>query len=378
MAIIHNGYDTPLVLRPIYNNFVFEFYSTTLTTPDNVDITIGSYNGLLSPNLDGKFKVNLSKILQALLNTTNFKDTGNLDFLSGWFKVSDNVFDVNIVLSINKATFSSDTLTVPIRLLLGVKQSEDDDRLDILQLGFDLFQHKDVNGYSLKYNTGYPFDIPIYQNETLAQPSEYITVTNRTTGNFTVIRVYRYNSFRLIVCDGKDDWTTLNLLPLTSGQNKIWLNINNNQSYSVFFDLEKVNFRKGTYLKWMNEFGAWNYWLFNAENEVSNDAKLIGKINKSNDPLNITTSKEVSMGLNIAQSMKVNSGTVEPQYLSYFRSLFLSPKVYLFTGEPFSQSTPTQWQEVFLTGKNTVVVPKATNYEYQLDLQLQSLNTMTI
>ena len=378
MAIIHNGYDTPLVLRPIYNNFIFEFYSTVLTTPDNVEITIGSYNGKLSPNLDGKFKVNLSNILQALLNTTNFKDTGNLDLLNGWFKVADNVFDVNIVLSINKATFSSDTLTIPLRLLLGVKQSEDDDRLDILQLGFDLFQHKEVNGYSLKYNTGYPFDIPIYQNETLAQPFGYITLTNKTTGNFKIIKVYEYNSYRLIICDGKDDLTTLDLFPLTSGQNKIWLNINNNQSYSVFFDLEKVDFRKGTYLKWMNEFGAWNYWLFNSEREVNNDAKIVGKLNKNIDTLNATTSKEVSMGLNIGQSMKVNSGTVEPKYLSYFRSLFLSPKVYLFTGEPFSQSTPTQWQEVFLIGKNTVVVPKAMNYEYQLELQLQSLNTMTI
>lgn len=378
MAII-NDFNVNNVLKPAHNNIIGTFYSSTLTNPDRAIVTINTHVFKYSPDNAGKFTINITEIVKALINTNLFADS-NANYSLPLDVVLEENTVIPVVIQINiEQGVSSDSSTVVLSCYNGVAQTTDDDILGINDGGFDALHTKTVNGYQFIYNEGFPFDIGLYNYKTLYEPSNTIELYNITTGNYINLNIANDTfDWRLVFCDGATDITIEDLMPLVLGVNKFKLTINDSASKYVYFNVEKRQECCGTYIKWMNEYGKWNYWLFNKENVFTEKIKSIGNISADNLPVEKTISSYPSLGSNGEASFKASSGIITPEYYPYFYSLFKSPKVYLYTGSRFAQKTNTQWQEIVIIGDYNTNKLKGLNYEFDMEFAYNNINTAHI
>lgn len=104
---------------------------------------------------------------------------------------------------------------------------------------------------------------------------------------------------------------------------------------------------KGTYLKWLNEYGHYNYWLFPYIQEYSSEAENIfdAKRNIFNPD---KTSNFDSVGFTATKKMTVRD-KIKEMYWFMFESLTHSPEVYVLKNDwPLGSPTcvPSDWIKV--------------------------------
>lgn len=118
------------------------------------------------------------------------------------------------------------------------------------------------------------------------------------------------------------------------------------------FLVEKVsNYCEGHYLKWLNSFGGWSYWLFYKGNNNLN-TKEKGFINNDFNNLNETISPYKSLGFESSNSIQLQQEGITPDEMLLLRDLLDSTKVYLFTGIQYTQSSDQDWIEVIVSNGN--------------------------
>lgn len=100
---------------------------------------------------------------------------------------------------------------------------------------------------------------------------------------------------------------------------------------------------KGSYLKWLNEYGSYNYWFFPAGRDETDDASNIYDVNRSQyDP--DKSSNYDSVGFDKEESFTVRD-VVKEEYWWLFRSITSSPEVYILKDS---------WVDAFLGGATTL------------------------
>lgn len=355
-----------------YNNNLVRFYSSSSFTPVNATITIGSNVVTLFPDPNGVFTYNFKDLITTILNVDNFKDDLNPDLdVSYVYNWTDKIsLTDDIVIEVLLSNDSIETNTTNITWLSAFVQLRDWKRTypatELLTTDVALLQKKnntDLYDYHLNYWNGYPFDLTLYANE------ETITITNEVDLSNVDLDFDKIS--RLVFSDGRTDVSIEDTINLQEGFNNLdfggFFNLNLNKSVD--------HCPNGIYLKWINSFGGWNYWLFNRGQEQLK-TKELGALNNDFNNLEDTISPLVSLGKTSESAIKVREQRIKEYDKVMLSDLLDSAKVYLFTGLPFSQNTFNDWIEVNLSA-GTFVLENPRSDLYRLDLTIELPTNIT-
>jgi len=173
-------------------------------------------------------------------------------------------------------------------------------------------------------------------------PADILLTNNTNLLDYTFTQ--KGSLTRLFFCDGSTDESITDLLPIVVGRNEIaWLD--------KFLNIVKEDVTCGVYLKWINQYGGWSYWLFPKYDGRQLTLKSLGEINQDFNNLDSTPNQVAQIGMSAGEKLVVNSDKLSAEEFNLLRTILLSPKVYLFTGSPFAQADVQDWMEVGV--KNT-------------------------
>lgn len=333
-----------------YNNNIVEFF-TDSGPAAYCDINIGTDTIRLYPSPSGFFSYNFKELITTLLNTSNFKDNLSPSLLSSYvydWSYQSLLFgdiDFNLVLQDE----SVETASKSVYWLSGYVQLTNYKRLypslDLLIDKSTLLQRPLNDSYYnffSKYWVGYPFDLTFLK----------IVDTSINIENLTNAVSYDFNAIntdveRLVFSDGRTDVTIEDALPLINGYN----DLNINSQFNILLQKIVPTCTDGHYIKFINSFGGWSYWLFYKGNE-NLSTKEVGFLFNDNSNLEDTISPYVSMGKTSETSLQISQDSITEFEYTILKDLLDSPKIYLFTGTPFSQNTFNDWVEVNLKAGN--------------------------
>lgn len=375
-------------LRMAYNNDTLRFYSNSPKAVRYADVACIEdllviegenpaeyFSARLYPNPTGQFYINLQPYVAALLNTRNFEDTLKPNLIAAstssfTYPFSAGTFfaaTVKITVYFEDGTY--EIASNPLAWLAGVQQIE---RNALTVLSPTLKN----NGYEsyLKYWQGYPFDfgmlyytgIAFFRNFTVANETNLLSATLPHRGAVT----------RMVLSDGNTDESLETVLPLNEGINKLKITITSKEKWLT---LEKVPYRNGVYLKWLNAFGCYSYWLFEDTYAIDRSTKYTGEMAAGNANLSESTTRTLQLGKETQDSMRIIAELLTEEERRIVEGILDSPKIYLFTGQPFAKNSNTDWVEVTLkTSSARIRNPKQplTNFTFDIELPVRYGQTL--
>lgn len=358
-------------LHMAYNNHIVRFYGNA-GEPMYCDITGLNLSIRLYPNPAGQFFCNFKSYISALINRRGFAD--NTD------PIIDSSEPSSFIYNFTQGTFLQMALTFKITYadsppdyaghvvswLAGVEQIGSSMPLAVHnRYVLSPFRKLSGNSYFLKYWQGYPFDMQVYTSGiTLRLYNE----TNLLSAQFSVLG---YGD-RIFFSDGRTDETLEDLLPLVEGFNK--LRLMSSPSGSVtdkYILLEKVPYKCGVYLKWLNKYGGYSYWLFENAYTLDRSTKYTGEIDRDTVNLDDAYTRTVQLGKESQDTMRIIADLLTEDERGIVEGILDSPKIYLFTGQPYARSSRKDWIEVSLktTGARLKNAKQPlTNFTFDLEL----------
>jgi hypothetical protein len=418
-------------LRMAYNNDVIRFSSNVATPAQFCDVTIGTATTVrLYPDPNGKFFINFKPYVSALINTNYFEDTlktalSVTSTSSFVYNMTNSVFmQHNVTLTVTLADLATDVGTYTLSWLAGVQQWDNAASYTVNDLLVLSPPDKDAaNSYFIKYWQGYPFDISVFTSETS------LTLHNKTN---LLSQQFAFTGYgdRLVFSDGRTDETLEDILPMVEGFNKLEL-VQSKQTYyppvlqdsivpwfgrdlnyvarvndtdndidttlmatpgnllgrvrqrtietSKFITLEKVPYHCGVYLKWFNALGGYTYWLFENTYSVDRSTRQLGELANDNANLEDSYGRTLQVGKESQDSIKIIAEMLTPQERTVVEGILDSPKIYLFTGKPFSRNSNQDWIEVTLkTTGARLKNPRQPLTTFGFDIELPVRYTQTL
>lgn len=379
MAVVFEKDISTNDLLLAYVNNVVVFYSDSATPVLKAEITFMTFTKVLFPGPDGKFYFNFIDWITALINSDNFADDLNLDIVdSGYlYDWSEKIYrNDDCYFTIFYSNNTNEQALRNLKWLSGLVQLEDFKRKYPINVGasnlflLSPFRKANTTSTYVKYWRGLPFDLAIYVPDT-SQPINVKNKTNLLQYNFE----NPFTITRLAFSDGNDDTTIEDVLSLSEGFNELEFANGDKKYYAL---VEKMHQDCGHYLKWINEFGGWNYWLF-YDGGRARSAKDMGELENNFYNVPETISPIVQIGRTSADTLTVATDQLTPAEVLLIEGIFDSPKVYLFTGEKYAKNSFNDWLEVSL--KSTGFKPDLpkndfNRFEFQIDLPQRYTRTL--
>lgn len=348
MAITFTKDISQTFLNLAYNNNIVRFSSDYSSPPMRCEITIDTELIIIYPSPDNTFYYNFLEHIKSRINVDNFKDELIADiYVDGYiYDWTDKVFlNTDVLFNIFFQDLTNESTTRDIKWLSAYVQQEDWKKkypinLNLLQ-PFCLLPYEDKtnNRAYTKYWEGYPFDVSIYCGFA-AGANIYLKNLNNLTD------VYIDDPFtvtRLFFSDGDIDTTIDDIITIDEGFNDIQITVN---SLDCYLTLEKeTEQRCGHYIKFINSLGGWSYWLFDKGNRNRN-TKDLGEINNDYNNVEDTISQTVQIGKTSLDVIQTVTGTLTKEQYILVQEIIDSPKIYLFTGQPYTQNSFNDWLEI--------------------------------
>ena len=351
-----------------YNNNVIEFYSDSGIAPLKASIQIGILPPvIIYPQPNGKFFYNFKTLISSILNTDNFKDDTLPDFGTAFDYDWTKVFNADgILITIQLSDSSTESITLSPKWLAGYFQ--DFTKWDAHYVDGARLLHNQVNNVTyLKAWNGYPIDLPFYK----PTGGDLAVVNN---GTLTTVP-FAYEIGRLFLSDGTTDWSN----PVQTTPFKINIGLNDIVINDVIFlkldvenpcyDTDYLTGSPKVYIKWLNNFGGWSYWLFDKADIVRN-FKDLGELDNDFSNREDTISKTLQIGKTSTDRMNITTDTIDRKYQCLLESLLESESVFLYRGTPFSPYNFNQWLEVSVN-TTSVAVQKAKRLQNRFDLTIE-------
>lgn len=365
-------------LRMAYNNDIIRFYSNATSPAEYAEVALRDLGGTsdlfrvrLYPDPQGKFFLNLRPYITSLINSREFEDTLETDIESGdpasfvYEFTESTYFNRSLIIKVANAEDSEPSRIYNLTWLAGVEQIGNPlsyKKTDIVVLS--PLQKLSNNQHYFKYWQGYPFDIAFYAAQ------KDFALRNNTNGFSQNLRIKGYIS-RLFLSDGRTDETLEGLLPLVEGRNSLSLQFPNQQKCIT---LDKEPYKCGVYVKWLNKYGGYSYWLFENTYSVDRSTKYLGELERDNTNLEDTKTRTVQIGKESQDTLKVVAELLTEEERTIVEGIIDSPKIYLFTGQPYSRSGARDWMEVTLkTSSIRTKNPRQplTNFAFDLELPMR-------
>lgn len=135
----------------------------------------------------------------------------------------------------------------------------------------------------------------------------------------------------------------------------------------VEFDQSKCT---GTYIKWLNEYGNYNYWLFPHSRQFVRSGEEYYRT-----PINIFNSDErplteKTVGFEVKEMMTVKD-IVNKKFWSTIKSIVGSPEVYMLVNNDPNQVNPTDWLRIIQSDvkfDRTEISRNSSEVEFEFEL----------
>lgn len=344
------------------NNLLFSYNNNTVTFKSNSSLvvskaTVNFSNRVftLFPDPNGNFHFNFKYSISTLLNNNNFADTTCFDIArkeattfkdrviadGGTFEAFEclvnQIYDIgidpivgwtdevlgnlNVVFTTFYTNNTTSTLTKNYKFLSAYVNAKNIPANYPYNWSTTQMMLKPIP--YLKYWEGYPFDFTWYDG---TQSELYFDINGNQF-------FYNNDEFinRIIISNG------IELIDLNNGYNTI------NE-----IQVEKITDAcSGHYIKWLNSYGGWNYWLFFKGNDTLT-TKDLGQIYNDYYDVVDTVSPYVSIGKTSENNISVFQDNITPNEMLILNDLLESPKVYLFTGVQNQITNCHDWLEVNL------------------------------
>jgi len=371
-------------LRLAYNNDVLRFYSDSAVAAKLCTITssndTASLNVTLYPAPDGTFFFNFKPYATALINTRNFQDTLQLvldrtdpnTFV--YNATAGTLLQLNVKIEITFTDDSTDAVTHSLTWLAGAAQLGDYMPL-VTGNTYVLspFAKASANAWHLKYWQGYPYDISVYSPATSFRVHNETNLISQEFASPGTV-------FRWVLGNGDDDETLEDILPLADGFNSLRIMAAAQPSAAeVFITLDKVPYKSGVYLKWVNVLGGYSYWLFEDTYSIDRSTKQLGELDADNDNLEDTFTRTIQVGKESQDTLKIVAELLPENERRIVEGILDSPKIYLFTGQPYARSDYRDWTEVALkTTGARIKNPRQplTNFSFDIELPVRFTQTL--
>lgn len=357
-------------LRMAYNNHIIRFGSSI--APLYADITANGLNVHLFPHPDGTFFFNFRPFVSALINSRNFDDlnVAGLDINDPSTFIHDftegTVLKLEVQIKVAVSETVSETANFSLSWLAGVEQVSNHHNFNTAGTYLlSPFRKLTANSYYSKYWQGYPFDIAFY---TLANTLAIYNRTNLLSASFGLTG----SAHRLIFSDGRTDETLEDLLPMVEGTNMLRFSAGvPSHANARYVTLVKEPYKSGVYLKWLNCYGGYSYWLFEDTYSIDRSTKHLGEIDREMQNLEDTITRTLQMGKDSQDTMRVVAELLTEDERGIVEGILDSPKIYLFTGQPYSRSSSRDWMEITLKTTGTRLKnarQPLTNFTFDLEL----------
>lgn len=342
-----------------FNNNVFVFESDTVLDATRCEITIDidlGYDIILEITpINNIFYFNTKEILSLASFNNRFIDNTrpSLGFVSDGTFLKEASFNFDIYGS------GTDTESLLIPFTRSVQQiAETNNKTGIYLLSKS----------ELTFFKGYPFDFcinvpsPTFTNDSNKQFFYSTTVANQrlflSDGQKIINNDSEFQKRVLALSGGflvngcQEDFGDF----LRVGINQILVS---NVSGEIEMTINLKDICDGVYLKWINEFGTWNYWLFSRiyKEEIMTSTQGIYNV----DYLDISETKtvELSTGKKARETVKLNYQNLTNEEMQQVKSLFTSPRVELYNrvyGQNNDVSTFAEfWQTVQVKDGSTLI-----------------------
>lgn len=367
------------VLRMAYNNNTVEFYSNSDATPLNAVVRIGSNPPMIIyPDPRGVFYYNFKSWITSILNSDNFKD--NLEFTDGpydydWTKIYNAD---QITIEVNLSDNTVDTETLSLKWLAGYFQKLTPfGRKPIL--GLALLQQTYEEKAYVKAWTGYPIDLTIYNPMFASEDyTGEIKIFTKDVGEPAYVP-FGYVLGRLLLSTGEVSILNSEYTPFPMYAGLQRKTFDDQVEYGFVLDLdvidpcEKSDYLEQSpyvYVKWLNSFGGWNYWLFDNV-DIVRVTKELGEIDNDTKDLAETVSPTIQIGKTSVDRLNVSTDVIDRRDLTLLNDLLESEKVFIYTAPRFSAYSPNSWLQVSLN-TSSVNIQKAKRKQNRFDLIIET------
>jgi hypothetical protein len=376
----------PNKLRMAYNNDVLRFKSDNAFPSSYAEVTFEGVQGVtadvtirLYPAPDGSFFINLKYYVSSLINTRNFDDNLNTelpdtflyDYTTGSYLQKTVRVDVYI-----RGQFQMlvETTSFVLDWIAGVEQLGSyvelpKDKIHLLSP----LNKLDALNYHVKYWQGYPFDLSFYNP---FDALRFLNTTNIMLAYFDSPSIVS----RLFFSDGRTDETLEDILPLVEGYNVIrfYGGVHVGPADKTVL-LEKLPYTCGIYLKWLNKYGGYSYWLFENTYSIDRSSKQIGELSRDFDNIENTTGRAIQIGKESQDTYRIVAELINENDRLIVEGIIDSPKIYMFTGQPFARAFYNDWIQVNLKSNSIRIKnskQKLTNFTFDIELPERFTQTL--
>lgn len=355
----------PGALYPAYNDAFIKFSSDISPTYAEVipADTVNFPNAfLLYPDSSGNFLFNIKELAKASFSNPEFSRNGYTPFTWGQ-SFQDNKVSVQVTIK----TYSDTTNDSVTKTYTFYKE--------VIQIGQPLISNyilspsKNGVDYIFKYWKGFPFDFQLKDLAAL----QNVTVKNVSTGvTSAAMTTQQAGSFALHVDTGASNWTDATFLPLINRRSE--LEVYQESVFKANVVLLKEDDCEGWYLRWYNNNGGFNYWLFDQHIQTETKVKSGGDVAK-NTFLNAGSADApfLEYGKTAKKALRLKT-TVEKALQDTFEGLYTSPNVELYSAQ--TPGLTGSWSSIRIDGAITKF-SKRENTEYNIIIDLPELITLT-
>lgn len=356
-----------------FNNHI-ETFTSSSGTPDSCEIAITvseeTYSFIIYPDTDGNFYFNYRPIIEKLINTSNFRD--DCDYNVDEIQSDDNACIVaNVVKTITYDTESTETIESTFVYVKGLHNLEESS--NYYNRGDVFFcHHLNENSEAfLTYFIGYPFDFSFFANAATAlninpeiSLAEYLAAYLPTTGyqgSDIDLETDDNGVYRFALSDGDDvsDYIT---------EASKYAVITLNDSIVIKLAIKSPDCG-GLYLKWHNQYGGWDYWMFERYYQKSFKDDLVDEVENNFSDLSDTMSPTISAGKELTRTFNMYANSINDYELDRILNVASSPKVYLY-----STGHEKKWIEVKVSGSKTYSIQNAKHtIEFEMEIPTKTL-----
>ncbi len=350
-----------------YNNNIIKYKaSNTTKTLSHSEISINGIKDELTPNLNDEFRYNFLQIAKALNNLNNFNDELNDSKLVYHDTSLHHELKAEIKIIFTDGTEEKETKVY--KFLKSVDQIIEQ-KYEVDNKLYPLTKHNFPYTY-LTYFEGYPYDLAFYSDT-----NREIKIYHKKTQHEIKLKAKKGVN-RLIVSNGKSNISLNDVLPLYIGYNELEFKTNNEVLFTII--LKKVDAKRGVYLKWFNQSGAFSYWLFPDHAMYNLSDKIITNLENNFENLQDSHGNFSITGKAASHGFTILSQPLSNIEFDYLKTIFLSPKVEILNDYRYLTDIKKDWKTVKITSGRITKRPKQIGQYIPIKITLPNLYTQTL
>ena len=332
MAIVYTSKPNVNRLINAFNNNVFEFADDGAKTAKKCTVLINNTFSLTRTPINNNFHFNLKEMCSLIAREDNWQD--NTPNVLGLSLDDDIIKDLIIKFTIQFTDYTIVNNQTTYSILRSVSQIN-----NVIDIEKTTNSNDFVSLNNLTFFKGYPFDFTYYSNV------EYNGVLLNPAPGFYKIYNFVVGSNRFFLSDNIG-----NLLKDDGNDNILQVGLN--ILYISLFNVKRINIKlvdscSGVYLKYINEFGSWSYWLFNSIYTSTINARIKDEFNVDFKDITETSATTLITGKDGEETLNLTSKNLDTNEIAQLQSILTSPRVELYNGTV--DSVPL-WQTVIVRG----------------------------